>query len=63
MQEFLARAGFIEVEPNLWRLSIEPIPPLPSHVRFDDSGARVHHTAHEQQVKGPWHDITLPETG
>ena len=39
MKDFLARAGFDEIEPDLWRLSIVSVPPLPKHVRFQ--GSRV----------------------
>jgi FkbH-like protein len=39
VRTFLARVGFDETEPDVWTLPIEPLPPLPGHVRFYDSRA------------------------
>jgi FkbH-like protein len=32
--DFLTRSGFDRVEPDLWKLAIAELPPLPRHVHF-----------------------------
>jgi FkbH-like protein len=39
MEDFLARSGFEEFEPDMWSRPLDSLPPLPGHVRFRDFAA------------------------
>jgi len=50
IKDFLARSGFEELQPDLWRLSIDPLPPLPAHVQFRDLRASLLTATRERPI-------------
>jgi FkbH-like protein len=56
--DFLARSGFQEAEPGLWRLSLLELPPLPKHVEFHASNGTSEMVAPDDDER----HVTAPAT-
>jgi FkbH-like protein len=52
IKAFLAGAGFDEIQPDLWKLPIASLPPLPRHVRLQEARAGSATTV-ASPVRGP----------